>query len=94
MHYNLFIVFSCRSVCPQASMHAWLLQVESELDFLADLPNLRSVMMGKQYGSWSLRTMLHMTNFSARLKDLHPGKTILRISCPGHTAAPYEEEQS
>ena len=67
-------------------------QVNASLDFLVELPHLRSVMMGKQAGAWSPRSMLFMADFAAKLVVRHPAKNILRISCPGHTAAPYDDE--
>jgi hypothetical protein len=67
-------------------------QVNASLDFLVELPHLRSVMMGKQAGAWSPRSMLFMADFAAKLALRHPGKSVLRISCPGHTAAPFDDE--
>ncbi|BDA46295.1 probable leucine-rich repeat-containing protein 1 at C-terminar half [Coccomyxa sp. Obi] len=70
------------------------LQVNAPLDFLLDLPNLRSVMIGKQSGSWSPCSMLYMTDFMMKLMAQHPTKNILRISCPGHNATPFDEEDA
>ena len=61
-----------------------LLQVESSLDFVAKLPNLRIIMMGKQVGNWGPASMRFMAELSAKLKLRHPEKDILRISYPGH----------
>lgn len=60
------------------------LQVESSLDFIARLPNLRIIMMGKQDGAWGPASMHFMADLSSRLRMRHPEKEILRISYPGH----------
>jgi hypothetical protein len=65
--------------------------VNQSLDFLVDLPNLRSIMMGKQEGTWAPRSMLYMADFAAKLILRHPTKNVLRISCPGHTTGPFDE---
>ncbi len=72
----------------------WVLQVNAPLDFLLELPNLRSVMIGKQSGTWSPCSMLYMTDFMMKLMAQHPTKNILRISCPGHNATPFDEEDA
>lgn len=61
----------------------WL-QVAESLEFIADLPNLRIIMMGKQIGNWSPCSFHYISDLTARLKVRHPKKDILRISFPGH----------
>ena len=64
------------------------LEVAEPLDFVADLPHLRCVMMGKAWGSWSPRSMHHVAGFAARLRERHPGREVLRISYPGYQPQP------
>ena len=63
------------------------LEVDGPLDFVADLPRLRVVMMGKQWGSWSPRSLAHVADFAAKLRARHPRRDVLRISYPGAAAA-------
>jgi hypothetical protein len=58
--------------------------VEESLEFIADLPNLRMMMMGKQIGNWSPSSFHYISHLTARLKMRQPEKDILRISFPGH----------
>lgn len=62
------------------------MQVDESLDFIASLPCLRIMMMGKQVGSWSPSSFHYISHLTAKLKVRHPDKDILRISFPGHEA--------
>jgi len=75
-----FLVGGAQGVCPRA-------QVEDNLDFIAALPHLRVVMMGKQWGSWAPRSMHFLTEFAARLALRHGSADVLRVSFPGHAPA-------
>lgn len=66
----------------RGSGHVSLLQVKEPLDFLLDLPNLRSLMMGKLYDTWSPQSMFYMMDFAAKLVRRFPEKDVLHISCP------------
>lgn len=89
----MLILFHRRFRCENALTVLYCAaQVNASLDFLVELPNLRSVMMGKQQGTWTPRSMLFMADFAAKLMLRHPTKNVLRISCPGHTATPFEED--
>ncbi|KAK9866273.1 hypothetical protein WJX84_010719 [Apatococcus fuscideae] len=68
------------------------LQVGEGLDFIAQLPALRMVMMGKTQGSWNSRSLHFMTDFGLRLHTRHPARHILRISFPGQ--APDEHDDA
>jgi hypothetical protein len=68
------------------------LEVDSSLDFLAKLPNLRILMMGKNEGTWGAASMHHMAQLSAALYRRHPDKQILRISYPGHEPGGLPDE--
>jgi hypothetical protein len=57
-----------------------------------ELPNLRSVLMGKQMGSWTPLSMFLMMDFSTKLMKRHPKRTVLRMSCLGHNAAPSDDD--
>jgi len=67
-------------------------QVEDNMDFIAALPHLRVVMMGKQWGSWAPRSMHFLTEFAARLALRHGSADVLRVSFPGHAPAGGERE--
>lgn len=71
---------SCRE---SLSLPGWL-QVEESLDFMAELPNLRIMMMGKQVGSWSPSSFHFISHLTRSLAVRHPGRDILLISFPGH----------
>ena len=58
--------------------------MNKSLDYIADLPNLRILMLGKQVGSWEPSSMFFIADLTAKLKMRHPEKDILRISFPGH----------
>ncbi|KAK9906656.1 hypothetical protein WJX75_005626 [Coccomyxa subellipsoidea] len=68
------------------------LEITAPLDFLVELPNLRSVLMGKQTGSWTPLSMFLMMDFSTKLMKRHPKRTVLRMSCLGHNAAPSDDD--
>ena len=61
------------------------MQVTAPLDFLLDLPNLRSLMMGKLLGTWSPRSMAYINDFTKKQLRRFPEKDVLHISCPDHT---------
>ena len=64
------------------------LEVDAPLDFIADLPRLRVVMVGKQWGGgWSPRSLAHVADFAAKLRARHPRRDVLRISYPGASAS-------
>ena len=58
--------------------------MNKSLDFVAKLPNLRVLMLGKQSGAWEPSSMFYIADLTAKLKIRYPEKDILRISYPGH----------
>ncbi len=62
------------------------------MDYVAALPHLRIVMMGKQWGSWAPRSLHFLTEFAAKLALRHGTTDVLRISFPGHAPASGESE--
>ena len=58
-------------------------QVDDNMDYVAALPHLRIVMMGKQWGSWAPRSLHFLTEFAAKLALRHGSTDVLRISFPG-----------
>ena len=64
-----------------------LTQVTASLDFLLDLPNLRSLMMGKLSGAAD-RSMYYMLDFQKKLLRRWPDKDILHYSCPDLITGP------
>jgi hypothetical protein len=64
-------------------MAGLLLQVRRSLDFLADLPHLRILMMGK--GTAYLPVSVHfLSELMRKLTRKHPTRDVLRISYPGN----------
>ena len=64
-----------------------LTQVTESLDFLLDLPNLRSLMMGKLAGAAD-RSMYYMLDLQKKLLRRWPDKDILHYSCPDSITGP------
>jgi hypothetical protein len=64
------------------------LEITAPLDAVAALPHLRVVMLGKQWGGWSPRSLAHVAAFAAALKVAHPSRDVLRISYPGAAPPP------
>lgn len=64
-----------------------LMQVTDSLDFLLDLPNLRSLMMGKLAGAAD-RSMYYMLELQRKLLRRWPDKDILHYSCPDSIIGP------
>ena len=62
------------------------------LDYIAKLPALRMVMMGKTHGSWNSRSLHFMSDFGLRLHLRHPARRILRITFDGQH--PEERDDS
>ena len=67
------------------------MQLGEGLDFIAQLPALRMVMMGKTQGSWSSRSLHFMSDFGLRLHTRHPARHILRISYPGQPQEDHDD---
>lgn len=67
------------------------LQVTAPLDFLLELPNLRSLMMGKLYGSWSPQSMYYVNALHRKLWCRFPDREVLHLSCPDHTPGAQED---
>lgn len=65
-------------------------QVDDNMDYVAALPHLRIVMMGKQWGSWAPRSLHFLTEFAAKLALRHGSTDVLRISFPGQAPASSE----
>lgn len=65
-------------------------QVDDNMDYMAALPHLRIVMMGKQWGSWAPRSLHFLTEFAAKLALRHGSTDVLRISFPGQAPASSE----
>lgn len=68
------------------------IQVTESLDYIANLPNLRILMLGKQSGSWEPSSMYFIADLVAKLKTKHSEKEILRISFPGHESEALPDE--
>lgn len=67
------------------------MQVTAPLDFLLDLPNLRSLMMGKLHGSWSPQSMYYVNALHRKLWCRFPDREVLHLSCPNHTPGVQED---
>ena len=66
------------------------LQVTAPLDFLLELPNLRTLMIGKLAGTWSPQSMAYINDFTKKQLRRFPEKDVLHISCPGTALGLYD----